>query len=125
MWLKSLIQNHYDPRDFNYHYHQPCERGAQSSTISRDHRSMSAIIPVVNNYFHNPRAVYKGSGRVRQVCFDPGDFNCHHHQHHGRGPTFQANDLGPNRLPDAIAVVKSCFHNQLAHTPATQIRHGE
>ena len=103
----SLIQNHYDPCDFNYHHHQPCERGPQSPTISRDHSSMSEVIPVVKNYFHNPRAVYEGSGRVRQVCFDPGDFNYHHHQQHGRGSPFPANNIGPNKLPDAISVVKS------------------
>ena len=94
----SLIQNHYDLRDFNYHHHQLCERGPQSPTISRDHSSMSEVIPVVNNYFHNPRTVFKRSGRVRQVCFDPGDFNCHQNQQHGRGPTF----------PRIILVLTNC-----------------
>ena len=118
----SFIQNHYDPRDFNYHHHQPCERGPQSPTISREHSSMSEVIPDVKIVFHNPRAVYEGSGRVRQVCFDPGDFNCHQNQQHGRGPTFPANNLGPNKLPDAISVVKSCFHNQVAHEGSGKVR---
>ena len=118
----SLIQNHYDPRDFNYHHHQPCERGPQSPIISCDHSSLSEVIPVVKNYFHNPRAVYGGSGRVRQMCFDPGDFICHHHQHHGRGPTFLANNRGPDKLQDAISVAKSCFHNQVAHEGSGKVR---
>ena len=56
------------------------------------------------------------------MCFDPGDFNYHHHQQHGRGSPFPANNIGPNKLPDAISVVKSCFHNQVAHEGSGKVR---